>query len=49
MGFPEKTVDELKNNLNIIINAADSSEFEMSLDQQTQINVNTPLMLMDLS
>lgn len=32
MGFNEKTVDDLKNNLNIIINAADSSEFEMRLD-----------------
>jgi hypothetical protein len=32
MGFNEKTIDKLKNNLNIIINAADSSEFEMRLD-----------------
>ena len=32
MGLTEKTIDELKNNLNIIINAADSSEFEMRLD-----------------
>ena len=49
MGISEKTIDELKNNLNIIINAADSSEFEMRLDLQTDINVGAPLMLMKLA
>ena len=49
LGLSQSVLEELKDNLNIIVNCAGTVDFEVRLDIQTDVNVRGPLLLMKLA